>query len=113
MDLPCHIHTKKDEEGNIIARDEQCSFGDPASIRLTPDKPVLNADGEALIFLTIETLDQDGIFVANGRSRMHVSVSGAGRLVGLDNGDSSDLDPYKGTSKRLFSGNRCSKNNTR
>lgn len=93
-----------DEEGNIIARDEQCSFGDPASIRLTPDKSVLNADGEDLIFLTIETLDENGTPVANGRSRMHVSVSGAGRLVGLDNGDSSDPDPYKGTSKRLFSG---------
>lgn len=93
-----------DEEGNIIARDEQCSFGDPVSIRLTPNKPVLNADGEDLIFLTIETLDENGNFVANGRSRMHLSVSGAGRLIGLDNGDSSDTDPYKGTSKRLFSG---------
>ena len=29
---------------------------------------------------------------------------GAGRLVGLDNGDSTDYDPYKGVSRRLFSG---------
>lgn len=93
-----------DEDDRIIARDERQSFGDPASIRLTPDKNTLNADGEDLIFLTIETLDKDGTTVANGRSRMNVSVTGAGRLIGLDNGDSSDMDQYKGTSRKLFSG---------
>lgn len=35
---------------------------------------------------------------------MNVTVSGAGRLLGLDNGDSTDYDQYKGTSRRLFSG---------
>ena len=93
-----------DEEGNVIARDRQQSFGDPAGIRLTPDKETLTADGEDLIFVTIDTLDADGILVANGRSRMNVSVTGAGRLIGLDNGDSSDFDQYKGTSRKLFSG---------
>lgn len=93
-----------DENGTVIAKDEQHSFGDPASIRLTPDKNTLNADGEDLIFLTIDTLDENGVPVTNGRSRMHVSVTGAGRLIGLDNGDSTDLDPYKGTSRKLFSG---------
>ncbi len=64
----------------------------------------MNADGEDLIFLTIDTLDEHHIPVANGRSRMHVSVCGAGRLIGLDNGDSTDLEQYKGTSRKLFSG---------
>lgn len=93
-----------DENGTLIAKDEQRSFGDPVSIRLTPDRDTLKADGEDLIFLTIDTLDEHQIPVANGRSRMNVSVSGAGRLIGLDNGDSSDFDPYKGTSRRLFGG---------
>jgi len=37
-------------------------------------------------------------------NRVRVDVTGAGRLVGLDNGDSTDYDPYKGVSRRLFSG---------
>ncbi len=93
-----------DEDGNVIAREEKRSFGDPVSIRLTPDKQELKADGRDLIFLTIDTLDANQIPVENGRSRMNVSVRGAGRLIGLDNGDSSDFDQYKGTSRKLFSG---------
>lgn len=93
-----------DEEDHIIATEEQRSFGDAASILLKPDKEKLLANGEDLLFVEINTLDENGTFVANSRSRVHVSVTGAGRLVGLDNGDSTDYDQYKGTSRRLFSG---------
>lgn len=93
-----------DEEGQIIATEEQRSFGDAAKIVLKPDKDTLPANGEELLFVEINTLDSEGIFVANSRSRVHVSVTGAGRLVGLDNGDSTDFEQYKGTSRRLFSG---------
>ena len=40
----------------------------------------------------------------NACDRVEVRVSGAGRLIGLDNGDSTDFDSYKGTSRRLFNG---------
>lgn len=93
-----------DENDNIIATTEQRSFGDAAEIVLKPDKDTLRADGEDLLFVEINTQDQNGTFVANSRSRVHVSVTGAGRLVGLDNGDSTDFEQYKGTSRRLFSG---------
>ena len=93
-----------DENGNILCEETKHSFGDGVKIRLNPDKSTLNADGEDMIFIEITTLDKDGYTVENGRSRMNVSVTGAGRLVGLDNGDSTDYDQYKGTSRRLFSG---------
>lgn len=93
-----------DEEDNIIATDVQSSFGDAAKVVLKPNKDTLLANGEDLIFVEINTVDADGIFVANSRSRVHVSVTGAGRLIGLDNGDSTDFEQYKGTSRRLFSG---------
>ena len=31
-------------------------------------------------------------------------MEGAGRLIGLDNGDSTDYDSYKGTVRKLFQG---------
>ena len=93
-----------DENDAIVATDIQSSFEDPAAIRLIPDKTVMKADGKDLIFVTIETTDENGVYVANSRSRMNVNVTGAGRLIGLDNGDSTDYDQYKGTSRKLFSG---------
>lgn len=93
-----------DEEGNEIARDEQRSFGDAAELCLEPDKQCLKADGEDLIFVTISAKDADGNPVQNANNRVRVEVSGAGRLVGLDNGDSTDYDQYKGISRRMFSG---------
>lgn len=93
-----------DENGNEIARDTRRSFGDAAELRLVPDKTELKADGEDMIFVDISAFDKDGTFVANANDRVFVSVEGAGRLVGLDNGDSTDFEQYKGTSRRLFSG---------
>ena len=93
-----------DENGNEIARDTRKSFGDTAEIRLVPDKTELLANGEDLIFIDISAYDKDGEHVANANNRVFVEISGAGRLIGLDNGDSTDYEQYKGTSRRLFSG---------
>lgn len=93
-----------DEQGREIARDTVRSFGDAAKLCLTPDKTVLKANGRDMIFVEISACDSEGTFVANANNRVQVEVSGAGRLVGLDNGDSTDYDSYKGISRRLFSG---------
>ncbi|OMF38046.1 glycoside hydrolase [Paenibacillus sp. FSL H8-0548] len=93
-----------DETGKVIATDVRSSFGDASQIRLQADKEVLAANGTDLIFVEIGMLDCKGHPVDNANNRVHVEVTGAGRLLGLDNGDSTDYDPYKGKSRRLFSG---------
>ena len=93
-----------DEHGRVIATAVRRSFKDPARIRLTPDKKQLYADGADLIFVEITMEDEDGNPVENAGNRVRVEVTGAGRLIGLDNGDSTDYDQYKGRSRRLFNG---------
>jgi beta-galactosidase len=93
-----------DEYGQVIATDCKKSFGDAKQLVLEPDKYEMKADGLDLIFVTISAIDEQGVEVANANNRVEVMVSGAGRLVGLDNGDSTDYDQYKGTSRKLFSG---------
>lgn len=116
-----------DENGKVIASDEQKSFTDPKFIVLSPEpsystwtfacaddaagqmtdvsKPLtLLANGEDLAFIEITTQDANHNFVANARNRVNVQVTGEGRLVGLDNGDSTDYEQYKGSSRKLFSG---------
>lgn len=97
-----------DESGNEKARDFVKSFGDAAMLKLTAgsynDNEGFRANGTDLMFVDISAYDNNGVFVANANNRVTVEVSGAGRLIGLDNGDSTDYDEHKGVSRRLFSG---------
>lgn len=93
-----------DEQGNIVAEKVRRSFGDTAELRLKAEPQELLANGEDLAFVTIEAFDADGNPVENARNRVHVTVTGAGRLLGIDNGDSADFDEHKGRSRRLFGG---------
>lgn len=79
------------------------SFGDSAKLVLTAERDTIKADGEDILPVVISTVDKDGNPVDNARDRVHISVEN-GRLIGFDNGDSSDYDEYKCTSRRLFSG---------
>ncbi|MDF9840689.1 hypothetical protein [Paenibacillus sp. PastF-1] len=88
----------------MIASVQRASFGDAASLVLEADKRELTADGQDLIFITITAADAAGLPVENANNRVRLSIEGPGRLVGLDNGDSTDYDAYKGSSRRMFSG---------
>lgn len=90
-------------QGEIVARDRQRSFGDSAALCLESDRTALSADGREMAFLTISTVDSQGRPVRNANDRVCVHVTG-GILLGLDNGDSTDNEEYKTTSRRLFSG---------
>ncbi len=93
-----------DEAGMEIARESRHSFGDAAKITLEVNKQVLRSDGEDLAFVTIGVTDKDGYPVENAMNYVEVLVNGAGRLLGLDNGDSADFDEYKGNVRKLFNG---------
>ena len=93
-----------DAAGNVMAEESRHSFGDSAAICLKAEDACLLADGQDMTFVEITMVDAVGHPVENAVDRVMVSVSGAGRLVGLDNGDSTDTDPYQTQSRRLFSG---------
>ena len=93
-----------DENGKVIAEDTKYSFGDAAKICLNADRTEISADDEELVFVTVTMEDADGNPVENANNRVQVTVSGAGVLAGLDNGDSTDTDQYQTQSKCLFSG---------
>jgi len=87
-----------DINDNAIIETVRCSFGDVDEIKWDA-KPV----GE-LIFAAISAVDKDGNPVENASNRVYIDVKN-GELIGLDNGDSTDLEQYQGTdNRRLFNG---------
>ncbi|MGX7198543.1 glycoside hydrolase family 2 TIM barrel-domain containing protein [Enterococcus nangangensis] len=93
-----------DLDGKIVATDVVTSFGDVAQLQVLPNRQQLTANGTDIVFLEINGLDAEGTLVANGNNEIAITVSGAGELLGLDNGDSTDYRSYKGNQKRLFNG---------
>ena len=77
---------------------------DPYKVNMSPDVSEIAADGRSLAFITVTVDDIMGQEVQNAVNRIKFTVKGAGRLVGLDNGDSTDYDSYKGNHRKLFSG---------
>ena len=93
-----------DEKGSVLAEESRHSFSDGTAITAVPDKTCLKADGRDLCFIEIGVKDEDGYPVENAMNYVKVEVSGAGVLAGLDNGDSTDYDSYKGSVRKLFNG---------
>ena len=91
-------------DGQILAEDVRRTSGDTASLKLVPEEPVIRGDGNDLAFITVQAEDAYGNPVENARDRIFVSAEGGARLLGTDNGDSTDPDGYKQSSRRLFGG---------
>lgn len=93
-----------DAGGAVVARDARSSSGDSARLVLEAERPALRADGEDVAFVAVHAVDAQGRAVENAADRVYVSVEGPLRLLGLDNGDSTDPDGYRVSDRRLFNG---------
>lgn len=95
----------RDTDGNEIARDVVETTGDPAKVELTPDRQVITADGYDLSYITVDIMDADGRVVPTASNQVNFQISGNGRIVGVDNGDATEVtDSYKGNTRKAYSG---------
>jgi len=90
--------------GGVVATDQMRTAGAAARVALSADRTTINADGRDLVFITGDVLDANGAIVPNAENSVSFTVSGAGQLVGVDNGNPVDTSSYKGTSRKAFSG---------
>ena len=90
-----------DSDGKVLAQDEQKSFEDSDSLVLESESFSRNG----LHFFVLSTVDKNGNPVCNSRSRVKLSVTGDAMLCGMDNGDSTDYEPYQSAAKKTLTRN--------
>ncbi|MBO4463591.1 MAG: DUF4982 domain-containing protein [Prevotella sp.] len=73
--------------------------GEPARLRLTPDRRVITADGQDLSFITVEVVDKDGNVCPDAAIPCEAIVKGQGTLLSFASADLKDREPY--TSPRV------------
>lgn len=93
-----------DAQGNKAAEKTIRTAGKPHHLVLTPDRIVADADGEDLIYVTVQVADKDGIIVPVDSRMVQFSVKGAGKFRAAANGDPTSLDLFHLPRMPLFSG---------
>ena len=98
------LQAKATKGGAVVATDTVQTAGAAAALALKADRASITADGRDLSFVEVDIVDAQGVVVPQAKDTIAFTISGPGALVGLDAGDSTNHDSYKGTSHAAFSG---------
>ena len=98
------IEARGFKDGKLAMSTKRETTGAAAKLVMNADRREVNADGEDVAFFAVEVQDAQGRVVPITDNLVTFKVSGAGKLIGVGNGDPTDQDSDKGTSRRAFSG---------
>jgi len=98
------LEARATKGGAVVATDKVQTAAAAAGLALTVDRASIAADGRDLAFVEVDVVDALGVIVPQASNSISFAVSGPGTLVGVDNGDSTSHESYKGTSRSAFSG---------
>lgn len=85
-----------DEDGNETGRDQLISADNKTHITLLPDRNVMKASTDGLIYVDIQVTDEKGIVKMLQDRKIQVQVDGAASLAGLANGNPFMTDSFTG-----------------
>ncbi|MBI1336074.1 MAG: DUF4982 domain-containing protein [Phycisphaera sp.] len=91
-------------DGEKAAECEHHTAGQPTGLRLLPDEKSIRADRTGVAHVVIDVVDDKGFFVPHANTMVEFTVTGPGRLIGLENGDPLDHANYKLPHRRTFHG---------
>lgn len=92
------------KNGKVVITREIRTTGPPAKIHLSVNKPNLNADGSDVAQLVVEIQDQAGNNVPVADNLVKFNIRGAGRIIGVGNGNPLDHDSHKAEQRKAFLG---------
>jgi len=106
-DVPYEAGTLKavgKRNGEIVCTEIIETAGKPAAIRLNADNKLIAADNQDVAHIRIEVIDDKGNIVPTADNLIIYKVTGSGKLIGLENGNSMDHEPYKSNKRSVFNG---------
>jgi beta-galactosidase len=90
---PGTLSAKGFNRGQCVAEAKVESTGEAAAVQLTPNRKAILANGEDLAVFTVALVDAQGRIVPTAHDQLHFELSGAGRILGVGNGDPSCHEP--------------------
>ncbi|QEH37231.1 Beta-galactosidase [Aquisphaera giovannonii] len=91
-------------EGKEWARDRVSTTGEPAKLRISPERPGVRADGRDLAFFTVAVADGEGRTVPRSHNLVEFAVDGPGEIVAVGNGDATSHEPFQARRRSAYNG---------
>lgn len=82
-----------DAAGKLIAEAKRETTGDATRIELVPDRQTINADGADVAVFSVTAFDAQGRVVPVAQNKINFAIEGAGKIIGVGNGDPSCHEP--------------------
>ncbi|MEM6641404.1 MAG: glycoside hydrolase family 2 TIM barrel-domain containing protein [Bacteroidota bacterium] len=92
----------KDEKA--VQEKEIRTAGKPAQISLSVDRSTIDADGRDLAYVTIRIEDKDGNLCPLADNEVFFTAKGAGKMIGVDNGNPISLESFQAPKRKAFNG---------
>jgi beta-galactosidase len=92
------------KNGRKWASAEMRTAGEPAKLKIEPDRSVIHADGRDLAFITLTITDKAGVTAPRANNRIHFELTGPGEIVATDNGDATSCEPFQSHDRNAFNG---------
>ena len=92
------------KDGREIGQEVMRTAGEPAKIRLTPDRKDLKATGDDLCYILVEALDANGVLCPLADNLIKFKVDGPAEIAGIDNGNPLSYEPFQNSEHKLFFG---------
>ena len=93
-----------DADGNVADEKTVRTAGKAKALRIKANRPELAADGDDLVYFTVEAVDSKGNPVPDADNMVKFEVTGAGAFEATANGDPTCLLPFQKPEMKLFSG---------
>ena len=101
---PGTIEARGYKDGKLAMADKRETTGRASKLVMKADRRAINADGEDVAMFAVEVRDGHDRIVPITSNEVSFTVSGSGQLIGVGNGDPTDQESDKGTSRKAFSG---------
>ncbi|MCH5248216.1 MAG: DUF4982 domain-containing protein [Muribaculaceae bacterium] len=93
-----------DEQGNPVKSVSMKTAGKADHIVLTPNHPTMKADGEDLVYVTVQIADKNGVILPTESREVKFKVTGDATFLATANGDPTSLRSFQEPVMDLFSG---------
>ncbi|WP_303317232.1 beta-galactosidase GalB [Flavivirga abyssicola] len=92
------------KDGKPVQEEQIYTAGKPAKVSVSVDRKEINADGEDLAYVTVRIEDKNGNLCPMADNLVNFSVSGAGKLIAVDNGNQTSVESFQANHRKAFSG---------